>query len=64
MRQYYRLHKPKEYLFEGQFGGKYSGSSILKVIKTAAWKAGIQKRVYPHILRHSFATAAADRTFA
>ncbi len=56
LRQYYRLHKPKEYLFEGKKGGKYTGSSILKIVKVVAQKAGICKRVYPHMLRHSFAT--------
>ncbi|WKN43525.1 tyrosine-type recombinase/integrase [Tunicatimonas pelagia] len=56
LRQYYSLHKPKEYLFEGEKGGKYSGSSVRKIVKMAARKAGIRKSVYPHMLRHSFAT--------
>ena len=56
LREYYRQYRPKEYLFEGEHGGKYSAGSLLKVIKTAAGKANIKRRVYPHILRHSFAT--------
>jgi len=56
-REYFKEYKPKEYLFTGQGGTlQYSGESISKVVKAAAIKAGINKRVYPHILRHSFAT--------
>lgn len=55
-REYYRKEKPGLYLFEGKTGSKYSAESILNVIKNSAKKAGIKKRVYPHILRHSFAT--------
>ena len=56
LRVYYKEWKPKNYLFEGQKGGKYSGESVLKIVKGAAEKAKIRIRVTPHILRHSFAT--------
>ena len=56
LRSYYKTWKPKEYLFEGQKGGKYSGQSVVKVVKTAAHKAKIRITVTPFMLRHSFAT--------
>lgn len=57
IRAYYKVFKPREYLFNGQNGSPvYSGESIVRVIKNAAVRTGIQRRVYPHILRHSFAT--------
>lgn len=56
LRTYYKKDKPNLYLFEGAGGKQYSVTSLLKVIKQSAYKAGIKKRVYPHILRHSFAT--------
>lgn len=56
LRQYYTEYKPKTWLFEGQKGGQYGAESISNVLKTAALKAGIRKRIYPHMLRHSFAT--------
>jgi integrase/recombinase XerD len=56
LRQYYREYQPKEYLFEGQFGGPYSATSIHNILKAAVTKAGIKKRVTVHTLRHSFAT--------
>lgn len=56
LRQYYIEYKPKLWMFEGQKGGQYGAESISKVLKAAAFKAGIKRRVYPHILRHSFAT--------
>ncbi|MEM4605414.1 MAG: tyrosine-type recombinase/integrase [Candidatus Pacearchaeota archaeon] len=33
-----------------------SERNIQKIVKNAAFKAGIQKKVHPHTLRHSFAT--------
>jgi site-specific recombinase XerD len=56
LRKYFVVWKPKNYLFEGPDGGKYSPTSIKSIIKQAARKAGIRKNVSPHMLRHSFAT--------
>lgn len=56
LREYYKVYKPVLWLFEGQKGGQYGAESILKVVKSAALKSGIKKRVYPHMLRHSYAT--------
>ncbi|MFY0628227.1 MAG: tyrosine-type recombinase/integrase [Reichenbachiella sp.] len=56
LRQYYLDYRPKKYLFEGKPGFKYSGTSVGRIISTAARKSGIYARVTPHVLRHSFAT--------
>lgn len=56
LRQYFKEYRPKKYLFEGLKGGLYSAESVSKVVKTAGIKAGISKKVTPHMLRHSFAT--------
>ncbi|MFS4418659.1 site-specific tyrosine recombinase/integron integrase [Maribacter sp. 2307ULW6-5] len=56
LKGYYRQYRPKEYLFEGPKGGRYSASSVLNIVSRAAKKAGIHKKVTPHMLRHSFAT--------
>ena len=62
LRQYYKYFHPKTYLFEGYKPGMpYSATSIAKIVKSAAIKAGIKKDVSPHILRHSFATHMLER---
>lgn len=54
--KYIGHYNPKEYLFEGQSGGRYSKKSVDHIVKASAVRAGIKRTVYPHILRHSFAT--------
>jgi integrase/recombinase XerD len=53
---YVELMKPKEFLFEGPGGKAYGATSVNKIIKRSAEKAGIRKNVSAHTLRHSFAT--------
>lgn len=55
LRVYYRQFKPKDYLFEGQNKEYYSAKSIQNVVKEAALRANVNRRVTPHMLRHSFA---------
>jgi site-specific recombinase XerD len=56
MRDYFRVYRPKLYLFEGQYGGMYSVRSAQKVFTDAMSKAKINKKVGIHGLRHSYAT--------
>ena len=56
LRNYFKAYSPKVWLFEGQNGGQYSATSVAKILKKYALKAGIRKRVHLHMLRHSFAT--------
>jgi len=63
LREYWRStnFKPKTYLFPG--GGRahatdvpMSAKSVFHAVKHAARRAGLQKHVHPHTLRHCFAT--------
>ena len=54
--EYNRLYKPKVWLFERRPGEPFTESIVSKRLKAAAQEAGITKRIYPHLLRHSFAT--------
>ncbi len=56
LKTYYNEYKPKKYLFEGQFGGKYSTTSAGNVLAQAINKSGVPRRGSLHSLRHSFAT--------
>ena len=56
LRTYYKIFRPKNYLFESYKATKYSASSVLKIVKSAAERVGIKRTVTPHMLRHSFAT--------
>ena len=56
LRDYYKCYHPKQYLFEGQDGGKYSEKSLENVFKQSLLKARIEKPATMHWLRHSYAT--------
>ena len=53
---YHREDKPREFLFEGQFGGPYSTRSIQALFKRSLKETGIRKKATVHTLRHSYAT--------
>jgi integrase/recombinase XerD len=57
LRNYYKMYKPYTWLFEGQNrGDQYSETSLELILKRAVRKAGIDKPVTLHWLRHSYAT--------
>lgn len=45
-----------DYLFLNHFGKKLTRMGFWKILKNYAQLAGLNKNVYPHIIRHSFAT--------
>ena len=53
---FWNILRKGDYLFGSNRGGKLTSATIQAIMKNAARKAGIKKRVYPHLLRHSFAT--------
>lgn len=54
--KYIQRHKPNYWLIENPNRKQYSASSVRAILRRSAKNAGIQKRIYPHMLRHSFAT--------
>ncbi len=53
---YYNQYTPSDYVFEGQGKPYYSERSIGEFLDKYAKLAGINKRVYPHLIRHTYAT--------
>jgi site-specific recombinase XerD len=58
LREYWKARRPRgPYLFEGAVAGKpLDVSGFQKALTAAARRAGVAKRVSPHVLRHSYAT--------
>lgn len=57
LREYYKMYKPKEYLFNGGEGyGQYTRTSLQRVFHQAVHRTGIKKKARLHNLRHSYAT--------
>jgi len=53
--------KKTDYLFLNMRGGRLSRQGLWKILKKYALMAGIEKNLYPHIFRHSFATHLLQR---
>ena len=61
LREYWRWMKPKTYLFPGMVNNwradvPITPKVVWEAVNEAGKRAGISKRVAPHLLRHSFAT--------
>ncbi len=57
LREYYKLYKPKNWLFEGQYKNEhYSSRSAQQIFKEAYKKLGLPPQCSFHSLRHSYAT--------
>ena len=57
LRQYWKKQRLGDLFFPGRTElGHLSPESVRKVLRQAAAKAGLEKPVTPHLLRHSFAT--------
>ena len=53
LEKYWREYKTNTFVLEGQFKDHYSNRSVGEVMKQLAEKAGINKRVYTHLMRHN-----------
>lgn len=57
LRQYWKLHRPAKWLFPDRRGDRPLPDQVVrKICRDAAALAGFDKRITPHMLRHSFAT--------
>lgn len=54
--KYRKAYQPEMWLFEREVRIQFSESIVSKKLKEIAHEAGITKRGYPHLFRHSFAT--------
>lgn len=65
LRDYWRWRKPGPYLFPSLFGTRrgqpIDEKTVWHAVRRAAQRAGIQKTISPHTLRHSWATHLLER---
>lgn len=52
LEKYWKEYHPKEYVLNGQIELQYTDRSVGQVVKQLSTKAGLNKRVYTHLLRH------------
>lgn len=53
LEKYWKEYKSKEYVFNGwKNEPQYTATSVRQMVKQLAYKAGINKRVYTHLMRH------------
>jgi len=52
--------RPRGFLFESNRHTRYATRTVQAIVTACARTAGITKRVYPHLLRHSIATILLD----
>jgi integrase/recombinase XerD len=52
--------RQRGFLFESNRQTRYAARTVQAIVTTCARTAGITKRVYPHLLRHSIATILLD----
>jgi site-specific recombinase XerD len=62
LRIYFRQYRPKNWLFPSRqnHGSMMEDRSLRYVCRQAAKRAGIQRRVHPHLFRHACATHMLD----
>jgi integrase/recombinase XerD len=64
LRQHWQRYRPKEWLFPGRTDHKGDFPINSKVVwfacHEAAKRAGLERKVHPHVLRHAFATHLLD----
>lgn len=64
LREYYRMYRPKKWLFEGQKYGKHLHErSAQSIVEQACKRAELRKRISTHTLRHSFATHLHEQAY-
>ena len=65
LRAYWKWRKPKTYLFPSPYRSRthrpIDSKTVWHAVRKAASRAGIQKKVSPHLLRHSWATHLLER---
>jgi len=65
LRAYWKWKKPKTYLFPGYYAARQdkpiTSHTVWNAVSVAARRAGIRKKVSPHLLRHSWATHLLER---
>jgi site-specific recombinase XerD len=56
LREYFKAHRPKEWLFINKKGKRIAASTIQIAFRTVVRQSGIPKHITIHTLRHKFAT--------